>query len=276
MRNEFSCAEEKKRGVISQRDNLPPESAKALATRKSISVYIGDSLRKVFLTYGFYYHRNEFSSFHAHSSYCEVIILVGDCEFVAGDKILKLVGTNMLVMPPKIYHKLLNVENVEFCAFSIDMDIDFTVKSLPEEIARGFFKETEHAYETNDHSIVVPYINLIMSYLLYGSNPIIPEPADDYAFLIDTFFTMHYMKDVSLEMLAEYLHVSLTHAHRLVQKHMGVTFTEELTVRRLEVANYLVKSRGMKLTEASAAVGFKSYSSFWKARRKYKDSLGDR
>ena len=79
------------------------------------------------------------------------------------------------------------------------------------------------------------------------------------------------MEDVSLEALAEHLHVSVTHAHRLIQRYMGTTFTEELTLRRLKVADYLVSSRGMSLTEAAEAVGFNSYSSFWKARTKYRN-----
>ena len=81
------------------------------------------------------------------------------------------------------------------------------------------------------------------------------------------------VESVGEEALADYLHVSVTHAHRLVQKHAGVTFTEELTLRRLKVANYLVKYKGMNLTEAAEAVGFGSYTGFWKARAKYKDKL---
>jgi len=273
MRKEFTNSEEKTRGIILQRDNLPPENAKDLATKKALTVYIGDKPHKVFFSYGFYYHRNDFSTYHAHSSYREVIILVGDCEFIIGEETIKLEGTNMMVMPPKIYHKLLTTENVEACAFFINADIDFAIKKLPEELVNGFLGETERVYETNDHSIVAPYISLIMSYYLQGNRAVEPEEVDDYAFMIDTFFNTHYMKDVSLEVLADYLHVSVTHAHRLVQKHAGVTFTEELTLRRLKVANYLVKYKGMNLTEASEAVGFGSYTGFWKARTKYKDKL---
>ena len=266
-----STVDEKKMGVVPQRNNLTAEKADNLAERKSMTVYIGDKICKVFLSYGFYFHRNDFSTFHSHSSYPEVVILIGDCEMAVGEQILKLNGTNMLVIPPRVYHKLLTVENVEVCTFFIDMDIEFAVKTLPEQIARSFFEEAERVYGTSDHSIVASYINLIMSYFLYGSNTVLTEPVDDYAFLIDTFFNLRYMEDVSLEDLAEQLHVSLTHAHRLVQKHTGVTFTEELTARRLKVASYLVKFRAMTLSEAAEAVGFGSYTGFWRARSKYKD-----
>lgn len=270
MGKEYANQKEKTRGIIPQRDSLPPENAKDLATRKALTVYVGDKPHKVFLSYGFYYHRNDFSTYHAHSSYHEVIILIGKCEFIVGDETLKLEGTNMIVMPPKVYHKLLTTENVEACAFFIDADIDFAVKALPNEIARGFFEETERVYETNDYSVVAPYISLILAYFLQGKNIAEPEEVDDYAFLIDTFFNMNYMKDVSLETLADELHVSVTHAHRLVLKHTGVNFTEEMTLRRLKVANYLVRCRGMKLSEAAEAVGFRNYPGFWKARTKYK------
>lgn len=270
MRKEQPNTEEKIRGVIMQKDDLSSEYAKERNSQKSIVVYTGETPHRIFLPYGFYYHRNDFSTYHTHSSYHEVIILVGDCEFVAGDEVLKLEGTNVLTMPPKIFHKLLTTENVLACTFFIDTAFDFSVKKLPDDIVRTFFKECERAHETNDHSIVAPYISLILSYCI-NTGAIEPENVTDYALAIDGFFNMHYMEDITLDNLAEALHVSLTHAHRLVQKHTGVTFKEELTVRRLKVADYLTKHRGMNLTEAAVAVGFGSYTAFWKARAKYKD-----
>ena len=273
MKNEYLSTEEKIRGVIRKSYDSDLEAANELFSRKALSVHVGEKAHKVFLTYGFYYHRNDFSTYHSHSSYHEVIIVIGNCELIAGDEILKLEGANIVVMPPKMYHKMLTVENVQVCTFFIDANVPLTVKALPEEIARSFFKETERVYETDDYSIVVPYISLIISFFTADSSVLEPEQVNDYAFLIDTFFNSHYADDISLETLANYLHVSVTHAHRLVQKHTGVTFTEALATRRLKVANYLVKCRNMTLTEAAEAVGFGSYTTFWKARTKYKEKL---
>jgi len=271
MRNERINTGEKWRGIIPKMNTLSTEKAAELATNKALTIYVGGEPKRVFLPYGFYYHRNEFSSYHCHSSYHEVIILIGDCELVAEDKTLKLFGTNMIMMPPKTFHKLLTIENVEACTFFIETDMDLTVKELPEELAREFFREAERVYKTNDYFIIAPFLGLIVSHFHFGEKPLSPEAVSDYAFLIDTFFNQRYMEDVSLEALAEHLHVSVTHAHRLIQRYMGTTFTEELTLRRLKVADYLVSSRGMSLTEAAEAVGFNSYSSFWKARTKYRN-----
>ena len=270
MRKEQHGADEKTRGVIMQKNDMTEEYVKELGSQKSLTVHIGEESYKIFFTYGFYYHRNDFSTFHSHSSYHEVIILDGDCDFIVDDEVLKLEGTNVVTMPPKIFHKLLTTENVESCAFFIDKEFDFSVKQLPREIIRAFFKECANAYETGDHSKVSGYLSLILSYCI-PSGAIEPESVSDYGFLIDKFFNGHYTEDVSLETLAEFLHVSVTHAHRLLQKHTGVTFTEELTVRRLKVADYLTKHRGMNLTEAAEAVGFRNYTAFWKARAKYKE-----
>jgi AraC-like DNA-binding protein/quercetin dioxygenase-like cupin family protein len=270
MRKEQSNTEEKTRGVIMNKNDMTEEYVKELDSQKSLTVHIGETPYKIFFSYSFYYHRNDFSTFHSHSSYHEVIIIDGDCDFIVDDEVLKLKGTNVITMPPKVYHKLLTTENVESCAFFIDKEIDFSVKQIPTEIVRAFFKESEGAYETGDHSKVSGYLSLILSYC-FPSSAIEPELVSDYGFLIDKFFNGHYTEDVSLETLAEFLHVSVTHAHRLLQKHTGVTFTEELTVRRLKVADYLTKHRGMNLTEAAEAVGFRNYTAFWKARAKYKE-----
>ena len=134
MRKEQPNTEEKIRGVIMQKDDLSSEYAKERNSQKSIVVYTGETPHRIFVPYGFYYHRNDFSTYHTHSSYHEVIILVGDCEFVAGDEVLKLEGTNVLTMPPKIFHKMLTTENVLACTFFIDTAFDFSVKKLPEDI----------------------------------------------------------------------------------------------------------------------------------------------
>jgi AraC-like DNA-binding protein/quercetin dioxygenase-like cupin family protein len=266
-----SKTEDKTVGIIYQKDNLSPENERGLDTQNALTVYIGDKPQRVFLTYGFYYHRNDFSSYHSHSYHHEIIVLSGNCEFIVGDEVLKLDGTNIIAMPPKVYHKLITTENVLACTFFLDAPINFTVKALPEEISRLFFKECERAYETNDHSIVLPYISLILSYCASDNNKLEPESVTDYAFLMDSFLNAHYMDEISLEDLAEHLHVSPSHAHRLVQKHIGVSFTEAVTLKRLKVADYLVKFRDMNLTEAADAVGFRNYTAFWKARTKYKD-----
>ena len=166
---------------------------------------------------------------------------------------------------------MLTVENVEVCTFFIDMDFPLTVKRFPDELTRIFFNEARRVWDTKDFSLISPYLSLIISLLHSSDKSLVPEKVSDYAFLIDTFFNYYYMDDISLETLANHLHVSVTHANRLVQKHTGHTFTEEITYRRLKVADFLINHRGMTHAEAAEAVGFGSYTAFWKARTKSKE-----
>lgn len=272
MKKDHTTIKEKTRGIVLQKETMPSIST-VLQTQRSITVHVGNMPINCSWIYGFYHHRNDFSSYHAHSCYQEIITLIGDCEFIVGEETLELKGANVLAMPTNVYHKLVTTENVLACSFFIDMNIDFTTRSLPEEIARSFLREAELVYKTHNYTIVSSYMSLILSYLISDKVITRSESVSDYAYWIDCFFNNNYMDDINLEALAEHLHVSVTHAHRLVQKHTGVTFTEELTVRRLKVANFLVKCRGMTLTAAAEAVGFRSYTGFWKARTKYKDKI---
>jgi AraC-like DNA-binding protein len=273
MQNEYSNPSEKSLGIILDKQIFFTEPEENFASANALNIHFGDKSYKVLFSNGFYISRNDCSTYHTHSSYREVIITLGDCEFVIDNKIYPLSGTNILVMPPKVFHKMLTVENVEVCTFFIDMEFDLTVRSLPEELTRIFFNEARRVHETKDFSLIAPYLSLIISILHSSDTSLEPERVNDYAYLIDYFFNYYYMDDVSLETLANHLHVSVTHAHRLVRKYTGNTFIEELTYRRLKVSDFLINHRGMTHTEAAKAVGFGSYTAFWKARTKYKDSF---
>ena len=269
MKKEERIAEDKTRGVIPDRSLTEDSSCEA--NYRSLSVRVGREEFEVFLSYGFYYHKNDFSSYHSHSCYHEVIITVGNAEMIIGEELVALEGVNALVIPPNAYHKMLTTEDVEVATFFARLDTPFIKKGLPEDVTRAFLRESERVFKTGDYSLVSPLIALIMAYLFEGELPLAAEPVDDYAFMIDAFFNLRYMEEVSLESLAEYLHVSPTHAHRLMQKHTGQSFTEALARRRLKVADFLVKHRGMNITEAALAVGFSGYGVFYNARKKNSD-----
>ena len=59
-------------------------------------------------------------------------------------------------------------------------------------------------------------------------------------------------------------------ASRLIKKHMGATFSDVLSDYRLQAANRLLfGTPEMSLTEVAEFVGYRSYSGFWKAFKRY-------
>jgi AraC-like DNA-binding protein len=85
-------------------------------------------------------------------------------------------------------------------------------------------------------------------------------------FLIHEFFADRYNQIVTLSDLAAELSLSEKQTARLVEKYMGASFSKVLTSYRINAAKLLMQSdRSMTMTEIAAAVGYSSYSGFWKA-----------
>ena len=96
-------------------------------------------------------------------------------------------------------------------------------------------------------------------------------PVRDYAFILREYISYNADKNISLESLAEALCVSKKQAERLMQKHIGRTFLEELTDTRMKLAEqYRAMDENMPLTKIASLVGYQSYSGFYKAYKKYK------
>ena len=141
---------------------------------------------------------------------------------------------------------------------------------MPEEILREFFNGINHSRDSGDYSRVIPYMSFFCSYFFKGDEAIVASNVTDYAFLINEFFSLKCIYDIKLSDLAETLCVSEKQAHRLVIKHTGKNFSEELTSRRMIAADHLIKTGRLSLSEVAETVGYQTYSGFWKAYKKFK------
>ena len=102
---------------------------------------------------------------------------------------------------------------------------------------------------------------------LSGMNSHIIESDRDYKHAIGHFFDKRHNENVEIKDLAETLHLSVMQTQRLVKKHTGMTFGENVRSYRMKVADYLMETTDMTKEEIAREVGYSSYSGFWKARR---------
>lgn len=81
----------------------------------------------------------------------------------------------------------------------------------------------------------------------------------------------NYGKEVTLQDLAEYLHVSPTHLSRLFRQEVGTSFIDYLVSYRIERARQLIRQTGLDLKTIGEQVGFHGYNYFLRA---YKEKTG--
>ena len=121
-------------------------------------------------------------------------------------------------------------------------------------------------------------ISLIYNHLFFILNELIALkelkicPLDDYKLQIREFFSLNYAKKITLHDLAKELHLSEMQTQRVIKKYTNKTFGENLLDQRMIVAENLMKTTEMPLSEIAEYVGYRSYCGFWKAYKKYKES----
>ena len=78
-----------------------------------------------------------------------------------------------------------------------------------------------------------------------------------------------FREDLTLDLVAEELNISLFYLSKLFRKHTGTSFTEYLTQVRMNRAKELLEAGSLSVKEVAYAAGFNSQSYFSKLFKKY-------
>jgi len=246
-------------------------------TSKELELTVSGKKRKFFLQTGFYrHHKYKNLDFHIHS-YAEVHIFLGcSARFITTQKTYELSEGDVLIVPKETFHayKMSGEEGSLHLTFQTDIPIsEVKIKKFPAEYLHSFLSEASSMDQEDlsaDHARVALYLTFICGHFTEKEH-IYPMPVRDYAFILREYISYNADKNISLESLAEALCVSKKQAERLIQKHIGRTFLEELTDTRMKLAEqYRAMDENMPLTKIASLVGYQSYSGFYKAYKKYK------
>lgn len=225
---------------------------------------------KILLQAGFYPSTASAVRYHKHN-YAEIhVIAGGKATFSIDEALHTLESGSIMIIPKGIFHCFESSDDNTFHgAFQIDYNTpEMSVYNVGEATVLSFLQETENSRHTGDCSKVAAYIALFCSYFCHDET-LHTSPVTDYGFLIHEFLSTHYSNDLRLSDLADFLHLSERQTERLVIEHTGNSFRDELTAIRLNVAKKLLRSSDKSLAEIAEYVGYKSYTGFWKAMKKY-------
>ena len=176
----------------------------------------------------------------------------------------------IVVIPQGVYHSCKKTDTSVHIAFLLEYEVkDFTAYDINPRILREFLAEIEQCSKTNDHSRLLAYLQLFITFI--ATDPILPRETTPHPYVvISDFFTQNYNTDIQLSDLAKKLHLSERQSERLVIKYTGKSFKKELISTRKYVADYLRQTTDMSLSEIATYVGYNSYSGFYKAIKKPK------
>ena len=228
---------------------------------------VGDKSVTVFLQDGFFNSVGSKVSHHSHSNTELHLVIRGRTEYMVSGNHLQLGKGQLAVIPGGMFHGGWNPEpDTLRIAFQISWPVkDPRILRVQEREAEGLWDAVEAYKRTGNAVRMYLYIALICSYLFVEGTP--PKPVEDRGFIISEFFCNHYAEDISLSDLAQVLKVSGRQASRLVQKYTGRSFQEELVSHRIHSARRLMQETNMSMEQIAAAVGYQTYSGFWKVMK---------
>ena len=209
---------------------------------------------------------NTTSPLHDHF-YTEVHFLAeGKMSFDVCGKVYNLAMGDILAIPSRTHHLCTSTDkdNLYIGFFTDAVLSETTLFKVQPQLITSFIEEYISSLESGNYSKVAAYIALLCSDIFQNETVTVNE-TDDYAIVIDEFFSRRYAEDIRLCDLAAELHLSEKQTQRLVLKHTGQTFKQRLSNTRIERAKILIESANMPMQKAAEYVGYKSYSGFWKA-----------
>ncbi|MBO2945698.1 response regulator transcription factor [Paenibacillus sp. F411] len=71
-----------------------------------------------------------------------------------------------------------------------------------------------------------------------------------------SYIQEHYQKDLSIEEVSEYSHLSISHFCTLFKQSSGYTFVEYLTLCRIEKAKHILRNTSVKVYQVAPLVGY--------------------
>ena len=226
---------------------------------------------------------------HAHMGYCEVLYIKnGSGQFNIGNRCYEVNTGDVIIINPGVFHEervmingpCLNVVEMLYCA--VDNVFVSGLKDgclLPEEytpvIHSGQYRSiieycltnifNEINIQNNGYSLVCHNLVSILLVMVFRSaninNACTGEKAT-FASKINDYIKSNYTNDLSLQDLAQYLHISRHYLARFYKKVYGCSIINYVINLRIEEAKRLLLTTQSKISEISIAIGYRDQNYF--------------
>lgn len=240
---------------------------------------------------------NDSFQLHTHNEYEIYTYIKGDSDYVVENKMYDLEPGDMIIIRKNEMHRVHHKRECDYKRMVIMVSPEFFKKYGCEEYEKAFTNSfldngnkisVDMAKKTGlsdavarlwkyyksckrkDAPVIISTIIEIL-YLINEVSDFKPSAIEPpHIKRVMNYIITNLSSDISLDTLANEFYVSKYHLCNIFKKFTGLTIGEYITQKRLSLAEDLVKE-GESLSDAALKVGFKSYSSFYKA---YKKSYG--
>lgn len=220
--------------------------------------------------------------------YHEILLYIdGDVELLTTNGRQDLKNSSIVIIPEETYHFLNSKSPLGFTRLKIRFPKNFLedtpltkimscfkiVDDFSEEIAHLFHKLCHIVKSSEKNAAFYAYstfLMLIAELDVYDldSGKEINTPKNNLIASITDHISQNLSKELDIKTLAEAMHISPSGITHLFKKEFGIPIHKYIIQKRLLHAKKLI-AKGEQLSKIYADVGFKDYSSFYKAYINY-------
>jgi AraC-like DNA-binding protein len=234
---------------------------------------------------------------HTHKMFELIYVVNGSGRYVVEGSEYPLLPGSALLLRPYEYHYVCPEEGAPYERYVIHFDegiafesestlacfrdgrfgagVYFPREGLDGAILNAFASLDALPRFTADESALLPAGKVMVRsivtqilLLLGAARPAEPvAPRKDLLFGVIGYINGHLNENLTLDELSRRFFVSKYHLCRAFRQHTGTTFLSYLTTKRIVAAQQMIKE-GIPVTEIAYRVGFRDYSSFYRAFRK--------
>ena len=231
---------------------------------------------------------------HCHNNYELIYILQGEGKYVVEGVEYPLHPHALLLMHPYEYHYVCPKPDVIYDRVVIHFDADilppflrehkmlcehygnyFPLKSITNplrgayELLNALVPLSNGGFESNDETEAFARATVIQILLLLTKET--PEktisPESDTVLRVIEYLNAHLCEELSLEDLSKEFFVSKYHLSRIFHQQTGASIFTYLNTKRMALAQQMIAG-GENATSVALKLGFKDYSTFYRAYRK--------
>ena len=239
---------------------------------------------------------------HFHSAVEVIIPLAGSVTVQLGDETLTVYADEVVIIPAGCNHSLHMGEGSERELMLFEMNGVFSIKefsALRQMLSKPIYLTMHHPCRERVRALLfeiiqghrsggmlrnmLGYALLLEIYAILGENYLETSATaaeknvlqrqlsgEDAFHKALEYLNKNYMDDMTLDTLAAYAGFSRYTLSRMFRQHTGMTFTQYLSQRRVEMAMELLSATRMPVTQVALQCGFNSIATFNRVFREIK------
>ena len=217
---------------------------------------------------------------HLHDEIELVYVLKGSTVAYADQSVCEIGEGELYISFPNQIHYYSSAENSLFYVLIVtpklfygkrellsgNVPIENHISTDEDGKIAEYIEAIVHLPETSDISEYTGYFNLLLPKIL-GKLSLKPSISGEDSTLrnILEFCTANYSEELSLEYVAEHLHLSRFHISRLFNQKLGLSFSDYVNKLRVRESLDLLRDPDKKIADISEEVGFGSIRTYNRA-----------